>query len=92
MIKEDFIRCPEIGNVIKVYIHDNKFSYGVVVGTAYRQVHTKEGEKQRQIVVLNPIDDRFSDEVDYYLTDNKVLFNEQPQIYKQERITSWSII
>ena len=83
MKKESFIQTPVRGDIIRVYLDDDKSASGIAVKTKYvkktrriRRARKKSIKKEilRQVVVVEKTYDRDITEYNYFLPIEKVEF------------------
>lgn len=70
---EKFIKTPIQGDIVKVYLNKNDFTFGIVIRV--ENGIDQESGKIREIVILKNADHDFTlNETDYFLPKSKVGF------------------
>ena len=70
---EQFIKKPKINDVVKVYAESNQITYGIVVGYSTTKT-TRKGFGKREVVKIKECQQRETNEIDFFLTENKIVF------------------
>jgi len=70
---EQFIKTPQINDIVKVYAEFNKITYGIVVGYSTTKT-TRKGFDKREVVKIKECQPHETNEIDFFLTENKIVF------------------
>lgn len=75
--KGKFVKKPQPGNIVKVYLHENKICYGQVIEIAeIERIDSQEGMYIEEIAVLKKLkEETCFEEVNFFLDNKKVLVN-----------------
>lgn len=72
---EKFIKTPQAGQIVKVYLDRSKYCFGIVKDLYFKKTARNRRVIKRQVVVLKKTKKQYSiTNIDFYLNKDLVLF------------------